>query len=380
MRKEGLTALVAILVVASLGVGYLSGNITRATETMTSVSTTTATFTGTYDATYQQVADAYATHLTQLKERDVIALSSDYESNATIEWTGDASGLTGTYSGVSNIRLLWASTIGKSINFSVSDEHQSMAVDKGDAYMVNSTFDFQWWTYYCGIGAAVTSLGSMNGSVVAQDIYEHVSNNNNSSSWFIARETWNFTQFNVQCLPATTTSSSSTSTTRTTSTATTFTIPTCYETLDTVINPAPRGTVYMKVVTNQGADITNGTLFVTQSGTIDSGGREAGYCIKLSDVNGTGYLQLAGNATFIVTGYYNVTLMAGYNQGPWYLATIPLIQVPPNSNSTVYVTVSVPSGVVTVVTSSSSSNEGSSSNTTVTTTTTSATTIKLTGG
>jgi len=142
--------------------------------------------------------------------------------------------------------------------------------------------------------------------------------------------------------------------------------------MNTLLNPAPKGSVYMKVVTDQGTVITNGSLLVTQSGNFTGSwtgwGLTAHYCISLGDVNGTGYLQLAGNKTFITSGYYNVTLVAGYNnQGPWYRATIPSIQVHPNS--TVYVTVSVPSGVVTVVTS----NEGSSS---VTTTTTSATTIK----
>jgi len=39
MRKEGLAAVIAILVVASLGVGYLSGTSTRATETLTSLIT-----------------------------------------------------------------------------------------------------------------------------------------------------------------------------------------------------------------------------------------------------------------------------------------------------------------------------------------------------
>jgi hypothetical protein len=86
-------------------------------------------------------------------------------------------------------------------------------------------------------------------------------------------------------------------------------LPTCYETLDTVLNPAPEGTVYMKVVTDQGAVITNGTLFVTQMGTVGGGGQEANYCIRLGDVNGTGYLQLAANATFLTSGYYNETLM-----------------------------------------------------------------------
>ena len=65
--------------------------------------------------------------------------------------------------------------------------------------------------------------------------------------------------------------------------------------------------------------------------------------------------QSGSNATLITGGYYNVTVVAGLNnQGPWYMATIPSIQL--NPNSTIYVTVSVPSGVVTIITS----NEGSS--------------------
>ena len=47
MRKEGLAAVVAILVVASFGIGYLSGTGTRTTETVTttSMSTETSVFT-----------------------------------------------------------------------------------------------------------------------------------------------------------------------------------------------------------------------------------------------------------------------------------------------------------------------------------------------
>jgi len=47
MRKETIAAVIAILVVASLGIGYLSGNDTRATKTVTSVSTSTVTSTTT---------------------------------------------------------------------------------------------------------------------------------------------------------------------------------------------------------------------------------------------------------------------------------------------------------------------------------------------
>ncbi len=143
------------------------------------------------------------------------------------------------------------------------------------------------------------------------------------------------------------------------------------------MNPAPNGMVYMKVVTDRGAVVTNGTLEVTQArsfGTVNCR-------ISMNDVDGTGYIQLApGNfgrpgGNFIASGYCNVTLWAGFidnpnvtnNPPPWYWATIPSIQVQPDS--TVYVAISAPSGVVTVVTA----NEG---NSTVTTKTTSATTIK----
>ena len=47
MRTKLSALVVAILVVASLGIGYLSGNETRATETVTSVSTSTVTSTST---------------------------------------------------------------------------------------------------------------------------------------------------------------------------------------------------------------------------------------------------------------------------------------------------------------------------------------------
>jgi hypothetical protein len=55
MRKEGLAALLAILVVASLGIGYSSGNDTRATETTTFISTSTVTSTTTSISTETSV-------------------------------------------------------------------------------------------------------------------------------------------------------------------------------------------------------------------------------------------------------------------------------------------------------------------------------------
>jgi hypothetical protein len=162
--------------------------------------------------------------------------------------------------------------------------------------------------------------------------------------------------------------------TTTTSTSTTSNLGVCESATNTQLNLVPKPTVYVKVVTDQGTVITNGSLIVDQLENMTNGFETSNYCISLSDVQATGYVRLAdlnqsgSKATFITGGYYDVTLVAGLNnQGPWYTATIPSIQLAPNS--TVYVTVSVPSGAVTVVTS----NEGSSAVTTTTTTTESST-------
>ena len=154
-------------------------------------------------------------------------------------------------------------------------------------------------------------------------------------------------------------------------------VPDCSTLMNVQLNPATEGAVYMKVVTDQGGTVvTNGTVIVVQDGPFNEGNEESlHYCINMSAVNGTGYMQLAplyfnGTAGY-TSGYYNLTLWVGYdnpnatnNPGPSYWATIPLIQIQPYS--TLYITASIPSGVVTVVTSS----EGNSN----TTTTTSATT------
>lgn len=144
--------------------------------------------------------------------------------------------------------------------------------------------------------------------------------------------------------------------------------------MNTTSNTASKPTVYVKVVTGQGTLITNGSLVVGQLENTTNGFATSHYCIGLGDVQGTGYVRLAdlnqsgSSSTIITGGYYNVTVVAGLNdQGPWYIATIPFIQIGPDS--IIYVTVSAPSGMVTIVTS----NEGSNA---VTTTTTSATTIK----
>ena len=173
LAASGAALMLAVLLVVQsfVGTGLLS------TKTVTATLTTTNP--------NEQVANAYANHLLLLpfSGHYASAVANQYEASATIEWTGIEAAGTGNFSGSNNIEIALGSFIGKFINFSVSVESQSIDA-KGNVSVVNSTLGFRAYS---------SVVGRVNGTIVAQDVYEHV-----GPSWLIARETWNFTQFNVQ--------------------------------------------------------------------------------------------------------------------------------------------------------------------------------------
>lgn len=175
----GLTLIVLLVLQSFLGSGLLS------TRTVT-VTTSTVTTVTTSDA-YEQVANAYTNHLTQLSARNIDAVVSGYESNATIEWTGAiGEGGTGNYTGLANIRILLGSFTGKfNSNFSLSNVYQAIGVKTNARVVVSSTFNFQ------GYNAVI---GNVNGTIVAQDEFAQ----DGGGAWLIAHETWNFTKYNEQ--------------------------------------------------------------------------------------------------------------------------------------------------------------------------------------
>jgi len=173
-------AIVLLLVLQSfIGSGILG------TKTVTS--TTTVTTVSTVPDAYEQVASAYANHLLLLDSRNVSALLSGYESNATVVWTGDAMGLQGNYTGIGNgsgeIGRVFEYIPGSMINLTLSNENQTIGGVQG-GYWVNSTFD---WAGYSSLA------GPVGGSVAAQDSYVYVGN-----TWLIARETWTFLSFSCE--------------------------------------------------------------------------------------------------------------------------------------------------------------------------------------
>jgi len=174
----GLAIVVLLVLQSFIGSGLLS------TRTVTS---TTTTAVSTIPDAYEQVASTYANRLLQLDARNVSALLSGYESNATVVWTGDAMGLQGNYTGMGNgsgeIGRVFEYIPGSMINLTLSNENQTIVRVQG-GYWVNSTFD---WAGYSSLA------GPVGGSVAAQDSYVYVGN-----TWLIARETWTFLSFRCE--------------------------------------------------------------------------------------------------------------------------------------------------------------------------------------
>lgn len=121
MKREGLTALIAILIVASLGIGYLSGNDTRATETMTSVSTFTVT----------SVATSTSTETSVLTSGILVPMSSASTLNPL---TGLSLNL--NLSVTNNVQVVVTA-----YDFNTRDRVNN--VTYGDSSLLNSSF-FQW--------------------------------------------------------------------------------------------------------------------------------------------------------------------------------------------------------------------------------------------
>ncbi|MDA4117385.1 MAG: hypothetical protein OK455_03475 [Thaumarchaeota archaeon] len=113
-----------------------------------------------------------------------------------------------------------------------------------------------------------------------------------------------------------------------------------------LLTPLQTGPISLKVTTDQGANlVNNGTVFVTHVGSNGT----ANYCLRLQP-NSAGYLQVAASDGLSPTGTYNVTIFAGFNQGPGYEGSLPAITV--TTSMSTGITLSVPSGALSIVTSS----------------------------
>ncbi len=139
--------------------------------------------------------------------------------------------------------------------------------------------------------------------------------------------------------------------------------------------PVQSGPIFLKVVTDQGSAVTNGTVYGSQRGSLTDWQGSSFYCLAMSyDTNSTGFMQVGdpadvmpGGPGGLYGGVYNYTVIADYGANQSSRVAIPDIVVQPNA--TVYITISIPSGRVTTVTvtTETTCNQGNSCTTTTVT-------------
>jgi len=120
--------------------------------------------------------------------------------------------------------------------------------------------------------------------------------------------------------------------------------------------PLQSGPIFLKVITDQGSVVTNGTVYASHRLSSSVWHGSGDYCLAMSfDTSPSGFMQAADPAVMIdggnglpIGGVYNYTVTAGYGANQTFKVTIPDIVVLPNT--TTYVTISIPSGEVTTVT------------------------------
>lgn len=175
-------------------------------------------------------------------------------------------------------------------------------------------------------------------------------------------------------LSNTTTASSSASTTSVSSTTTTSSSASPFSCgtsqAFTPLAALQNGPMYLKVMTDQGAIVDNGTVLVTHVGTNGM----ADYCIDFpggSRPNSTGYFSITANDGLSPTGKYNLTLLVYEPIAGGYVGSLQSFNV--TTNTSVAVSWSVPSGAALIVTHPQGSTE-------IATTTTTANSMEAVGG
>jgi len=133
------------------------------------------------------VGSSFAQHMLLIASGNVSSIVSQYEPNATIIWTGEASGggaRTGIY-GTRNLGNLLEDGFGTfATTFFVRNVTQTIIAASNNSVVVNSNFGF----------AGQNAFSKLSGSVSAQDTYAF---SKAAGAWLISRETWDFLSFDT---------------------------------------------------------------------------------------------------------------------------------------------------------------------------------------
>lgn len=171
-RRRGISKLavpVAVIVILAAAGAYFL--VVRSSAT--SSSTTGTSTSGSVSASVDQL-------VSDLNARNVDGLVGLYSPSAVVVWFGKTGGLSGMYAG-ENIRLIYATTVGKTMSMSVNEsgysQHENSATD------VNATFNLKML-------ANSTTAGVVNATIDVSEEWKL-----GSAGWQITKENWNYVYF-----------------------------------------------------------------------------------------------------------------------------------------------------------------------------------------
>lgn len=189
-------AVVVIVVIAVAGVGLYFATLPPATTTTTtstsststsSGSTTTSSSTSSFTATTGNnsgVSTQLNLFIQTFDNRNVGGLANFYTDSSVDTWTGNSQGLGGTYTGIGNIRILYAASIGHTNDLVVYPSKIQMVAYSPT--VVNVTMQLQ-------LNGSSTALGKISANVSAQQQWA-----NQGGSWSIVKENWDYVSFYAQ--------------------------------------------------------------------------------------------------------------------------------------------------------------------------------------
>jgi hypothetical protein len=183
--RLGISALtVAVIVFVAVGIAaefVLLPKTSSGASTVTTSTSTMMTYSCTGCSPPPPLKDAVNQWASDFNSRDVTGLSNFYATDAMVDWTGHASGLTGVYNGEGNIRILYGSSIGKTTSLiaNISDYNEEDVNPSNANVSLTLTMN--------GVS---TVVGNLSISVDADQQWNYV-----GGQWQIVKESWNYVKF-----------------------------------------------------------------------------------------------------------------------------------------------------------------------------------------
>lgn len=185
---------VAVVVFVAIGIAVELVFLPKASSSGSTTTTTANTSNTVYSCSGcspTPLKTAVDQWVSDFNSRDVTALGNFYSQDAVVVWSGQAPGLTGTYNGVGNIRILYGSSIGKTtvLNASISNYKETQ---------INPSNENVSLTLSMAGNSSV--VGALSITIAASQQWNYV-----GGQWQIVKESWNYVTFNEQFPVAATT-------------------------------------------------------------------------------------------------------------------------------------------------------------------------------